>query len=69
VVCIDPDTAETVALFNPRKHRWSDHFAWRNYRLVGQTAVGRATVALLDLNHPRRLRIREAEEYFDLFPP
>jgi hypothetical protein len=28
-----------------------------------------ATVAALDLNHPRRVRIREAEEWFDLFPP
>jgi hypothetical protein len=26
-------------------------------------------VAAFDLNHPRRLLIREAEEMFDLFPP
>jgi hypothetical protein len=31
--------------------------------------IGRATVFALDLNHPRRLLIREAEELFDLFPP
>ena len=31
--------------------------------------VGRALVAAFDLNHPRRVLIREAEEHFDLFPP
>jgi hypothetical protein len=36
---------------------------------VGLTPTGRATVAALDLNHPRRLRIREPEEWFNLFPP
>jgi hypothetical protein len=30
--------------------------------------VGRATAALLDLNHPRRLRIREVERVFGLHP-
>jgi len=32
------------------------------------TPTGRATVALLYLNHPRRLLIRQAEELFGLFP-
>jgi hypothetical protein len=32
-------------------------------------AIGRATAAALDFNHPRRIRIRQAEETFDLFPP
>jgi hypothetical protein len=25
--------------------------------------------AAMDFNHPRRIRIRQAEERFDLFPP
>jgi hypothetical protein len=25
----DPDTDETVPLFNPRIQRWSEHFEWR----------------------------------------
>lgn len=25
---IDPDTGETLPLFNPRKQKWSDHFIW-----------------------------------------
>jgi hypothetical protein len=65
----DPETGEEVPLFNPRADHRDDHFAWDGYRVVGQTAVGRATVAAFDLNHPRRVRIREAEEHFALFPP
>ena len=37
--------------------------------LVAISAVGRATLAALDLNHDRRLRIREAEIRFGLLPP
>jgi hypothetical protein len=49
--------------------RWDDHFVWLGYTVLGQTPVGRALVAAFDLNHPRRVLIREAEEHFDLFPP
>jgi hypothetical protein len=65
----DPESGETVALFNPRVDAWGGHFAWDRYRLVGRTPTGRATVTALQLNHPRRLLIRQAEEMFDLFPP
>lgn len=65
----DPDTGAGVPLFNPRRDRWSDHFVWDGPRVVGRTPTGRATVATLDLNHPRRVMIRRAEEYFALFPP
>jgi hypothetical protein len=65
----DPDTNSTVSLFDPRTQTWDEHFAWEGYLVVGLTPTGRATVAALNLNHPRRIRIREAEERFDLFPP
>lgn len=65
----DPETGQRVRLFNPRLDRWSDHFRWSSYRIVPLTPVGRATVNALDLNHARRIRIRQAEEWFDLFPP
>lgn len=65
----DPATGASVPLFNPRSHDWSDHFRWDGYSVVPLTPIGRATVAALDLKHPRRLRIREAEEMFELFPP
>ena len=66
---LDPDSSALVPLFNPRGQRWDEHFRWDAYRVVGRTPVGRAAVHLLDLNHPRRQLIRQAEEMFGLFPP
>jgi hypothetical protein len=65
----DPQTDTIVKLFHPRKDQWSEHFVWQGYLTVGLTPVGRATVATLDFNHPRRLLVRQAEELFGLFPP
>jgi hypothetical protein len=65
----DPDSGATVPLFNPRTDRWSEHFCWDGYRILGLTLTGRATVVALDWNHPRRLLIRHAEELLELFPP
>jgi hypothetical protein len=65
----DPESGDHVPLFNPRQDRWSDHFGWDGFRIAALTPVGRATIDLLDLNHERRLRIRQAESLFDLFPP
>jgi hypothetical protein len=69
LVALDPETEDEVVLFNPRTDRWDDHFIWAGYTVVGRTPQGRALVAAFDLNHPRRLPIREAEAHFDLFPP
>jgi hypothetical protein len=65
----DPDTGAAVPLFHPRRERWEDNFRWDGVRMVGLTPTGRATVAALELNAARRLRIREAEGLFGLFPP
>ena len=65
----DPTSGDRVLLFNPRRDHWPAHFRWEGYHLTGQTSVGRATVLMLDLNHPRRFLIRQAEEIFGLFPP
>lgn len=65
----DPDSNSVVRLFHPRRDAWAEHFQWAGYRLVGQTPVGRATVFALDLNHTRRILIRQAEERLGWFPP
>ena len=65
----DPETGAVAPMFNPRTDRWRDHFQWQGFHVVGVSAVGRATCHALDLNHPRRLRIRGAEQLFALFPP
>jgi 5-methylcytosine-specific restriction endonuclease McrA len=64
----DPETGMAVPLFNPRQDVWEEHFRWEGYCIVGQSAIGRALIALFDLNSPRRQLIREAEEHFGLFP-
>lgn len=65
----DPETRRTVPLFNPRTTSWNDHFRWEGHEIIGLTPTGRATVAALDLNRPRRVLIRQSEELFGLFPP
>jgi hypothetical protein len=48
----DPITQLQVRLFQPRIHQWGDHFQWSHngHYILGITAIGRATVARLDLN-------------------
>jgi len=58
----DPQENQIVSLFNPRLSSWSEHFQWKGYEIIGISPIGRASVLLLDFNHPRRLRIREAEQ-------
>ncbi len=59
----DPQTEQEVPLFNPRADRWNDHFAWdEDWQIVGLTAIGCATIDVLNSITRERLRIREAEE-------
>jgi hypothetical protein len=51
----DPDTGDLVPLFNPRRDAWADHFTWYGPMLRGKTAVGRATIDVLQINHPDRV--------------
>jgi 5-methylcytosine-specific restriction endonuclease McrA len=61
---IDPETGEIIALFNPRKHDWEKHFRLSDITIVGLTAVGRATVRVLNMNEERRVRLRAALKHF-----
>jgi len=65
----DPETSAVFAAVQSRTDSWPDHLSWEGHRLLGRTPRGRALVAALNLNHPRRLHIREAEALFGLFPP
>lgn len=48
----DPVSGQLVQLFNPREQVWLEHFEWIDggTRILGLTAVGRATVVALRLN-------------------
>jgi hypothetical protein len=57
----DPETGESVVLFNPRLQNWFEHFRWTEdgLRVVGLTPVGRGTVAALHLDEdPDALEVR-----------
>jgi hypothetical protein len=69
ITALDPLTGQSLQLFHPILHNWSEHFRLSGYLIEGLNAVGRATIEALNLNHPRRQRIREIEEAFGLFPP
>lgn len=50
----DPLTGKVVPLFNPRTQSWIDHFTWSfdSTKVEGLTAIGRAMIAALRMNHP-----------------
>jgi hypothetical protein len=53
IEAVDPETTEIVPLYDPRRHHWQEHFAWRDdgTRITGLTSIGRATVETLQMNH------------------
>jgi hypothetical protein len=63
------DGRKLTPLFNPRRHKWSRHFRWEGPYLVGRTPVGRVTVALLNINDPVRVELREVLIEEGVFPP
>jgi hypothetical protein len=66
---IDPVNRQMTRLFNPRQDVWQEHFTWDGPHAVGQTAIGRATVAVLNMNSGIRVRIRRELIMAGLFPP
>lgn len=59
VAGIDVSTGRLSRLYHPRSDHWAEHFAWDGPRLIGLTAIGRTTVAVLVINEPERVRLRE----------
>ena len=57
---IDPQSGKLIRIFDPRKQRWSDHFAWSGARLTGLTEVGRTTIRVLEMNSEDRVQLRLA---------
>jgi 5-methylcytosine-specific restriction endonuclease McrA len=67
----DPQTGHRVPLFNPRRQRWSRHFAWSKdfIVIIGRTAMGRATVEALHLNRSELLNLRRVLKAAGEHPP
>jgi hypothetical protein len=57
---LDPQTRETVALFNARQQKWYEHFTWSEdgTEIIGLTACGRATVVAFKLNNSIAVTVR-----------
>jgi hypothetical protein len=56
---IDGQSGAVAELFHPRRQVWQEHFRWSGPVLVGMTATGRATVAVLNINDPVRITLRQ----------
>ena len=66
---LDTETGALTRLFHPREDKWDEHFVWHGAWLVGKTAVGRATIAVLAINDARYVTVREALMAEGVFPP
>lgn len=68
---IDPETGQTVPLFNPRQQLWFDHFDWEENSLnvIGLTPIGRATIVVLKLNREGVINLRFALMAIGKHPP
>ena len=60
ITSIDPMTHLVSALYHPRRHAWSEHFAVMEAMIIGLTAEGRTTVELMEMNNEERVRLRGA---------
>ena len=70
IVAFDERSGEEVPLFQPRDRRWDDHFRVEDEsgEIQGLTATGRATVRILELNHPLQLTARLLWIRLQFFP-
>ena len=66
----DSRKGKSVSLFNSRADTWETHFRWSSdwTRLIGRNAVGRATVAALNMNASILKRARSYWRVVGLIP-
>ncbi|MDX1993072.1 MAG: HNH endonuclease signature motif containing protein [bacterium] len=70
-VAEDPETYQSVPLFNPRTQVWAEHFEWfpDGTRLKGIMPTGRATIERLKINQDRIVDARAIWVFVGLHPP
>ena len=70
IASVDERTGEIVRLFSPRSDAWVDHFSLSgNGEIDGKTAIGRTTIALLRVNRPEQVEVRQVLMKISLYPP
>ncbi len=67
----DPETGHFIALFNPRRQIWPEHFEWSDdgMEVIGKTPCGRATVVAVKLNNEFLTRARRRWVMAGWHPP
>ncbi|MGH9846450.1 MAG: HNH endonuclease [Blastocatellia bacterium] len=58
IASLDPLTGRLTRIFNPRRHKWNDHFRVAGGEIIPLTAIGRVTVETLKFNLPGRVEVR-----------
>jgi hypothetical protein len=66
----DSQSGEEIRLFHPREDRWEEHFSAQveSGEITGTTAIGRATVVLLEMNNDVQVVARRHWLRLGLFP-
>jgi hypothetical protein len=67
----DKETNADVLLFNPRQHKWYEHFKWNdNFTvIVALTPIVRVTIRELQLNRDNLINQRIVYRAFGIHPP
>lgn len=65
----DPETAQLVPFFDPRKHNWLEHFELVSGFIHPLTAEARVTVKILRLNDEKRILERQQLAKVGFYPP
>jgi hypothetical protein len=68
IASIDPETKQLVPLFDPRQNIWNEQFTLDGAYIRPLTPIGRATIQLLKLNDPERIRVRELLIMIEHYP-
>ncbi len=66
----DEIEAGQIFLFHPRRDLWEQHFVFESEsaNIQGLTAIGRVTIARLNLNSPFQVRARRQWMRLGLYP-
>lgn len=56
----DTISGRLIPLFNPRTHRWNEHFRLEDGHILPLTPIGRVTATLLKFNLPQRVEVRQS---------
>lgn len=68
---VDPLSEDLVPLYNPRRQRWDEHFAWNTNStiIIGLTSIGRATIDALKMNRRGVVNLRRVLYAMGEHPP